>query len=44
MKNGVLLQAANHAFDVLVTADGCDVITLETPKSVADIEALVGKA
>ena len=29
--------------DVLVTADGCEVITAETPKSVADIEALVGK-
>ena len=29
--------------DVLVTADGCEVITAETPKSVADIEALVGR-
>jgi Xaa-Pro aminopeptidase len=29
--------------DVLVTADGCEVITAATPKSVADIEALVGK-
>ncbi|MBE0626522.1 MAG: Xaa-Pro aminopeptidase [Burkholderiales bacterium] len=29
--------------DVLVTANGCDVISAETPKSVADIEALVGK-
>jgi Xaa-Pro aminopeptidase len=30
--------------DVLVTAGGCDVITSATPKSVADIEALVGRA
>jgi len=29
--------------DVLVTADGCELITVETPKSVADIEALVGR-
>jgi Xaa-Pro aminopeptidase len=29
--------------DVLVTADGCEVITAETPKSIAAIEALVGK-
>jgi Xaa-Pro aminopeptidase len=29
--------------DVLVTASGCEVITAETPKSVAEIEALVGK-
>ena len=28
--------------DVLVTANGCEVITAETPKSVADVEALVG--
>ena len=28
--------------DVLVTRDGCEVITAETPKSVAAIEALVG--
>ena len=28
--------------DVLVTKDGCEVITAETPKSVAAIEALVG--
>jgi len=27
--------------DVLVTANGCEVITAETPKSVADVEALV---
>ena len=30
--------------DVLVTAAGCEVITASTPKSVADIEALVGRA
>ena len=30
--------------DVLVTATGYDVITRDTPKSVADIEALVGQA
>ena len=30
--------------DVLVTEAGCEVITAQTPKSVADIEALVGKA
>jgi Xaa-Pro aminopeptidase len=30
--------------DVLVTGTGCEVITAQTPKSVADIEALVGKA
>jgi Xaa-Pro aminopeptidase len=29
--------------DVLVTASGCEVITAETPKSVAAIEALVGR-
>ncbi len=29
--------------DVLVSAGGCEVITAATPKSVADIEALVGK-
>ena len=29
--------------DVLVTADGCELITVATPKSVADIEALVGR-
>ncbi len=29
--------------DVLVTTDGCEVITAETPKSIAAIEALVGK-
>jgi Xaa-Pro aminopeptidase len=29
--------------DVLVSADGCDVITAETPKSIAAIEALVGR-
>ncbi len=29
--------------NVLVTADGCELITVETPKSVADIEALVGR-
>ena len=29
--------------DVLVTAGGCELITAATPKSVADIEALVGK-
>ena len=29
--------------DVLVTGGGCEVITAQTPKSVADIEALVGK-
>jgi len=29
--------------DVLVTNAGCDVITAETPKSIADIEALVGR-
>ena len=29
--------------DVLVTAGGCDVITAATPKSVKDIEALVGR-
>ncbi len=28
--------------DVLVTAGGCDVITSQTPKSVAEIESLVG--
>jgi Xaa-Pro aminopeptidase len=28
--------------DVLVTRDGCEVLTLATPKSIADIEALVG--
>ena len=28
--------------DVLVTGEGCEVITAETPKSVAAIEALVG--
>ena len=28
--------------DVLVTANGCEVITAATPKSVTDIEALVG--
>jgi Xaa-Pro aminopeptidase len=28
--------------DVLVTSGGCEVITAETPKSVAAIEALVG--
>src|SRR3990170_3858719 len=27
--------------DVLVTADGCEVITAATPKSIADIEALI---
>jgi len=26
--------------DVLVTGDGCEVITAATPKSIADIEAL----
>jgi Xaa-Pro aminopeptidase len=30
--------------DVLVTAVGCEVITHATPKSVADIEALVGRS
>ncbi|TSA13039.1 MAG: Xaa-Pro aminopeptidase [Betaproteobacteria bacterium] len=29
--------------DVLVTDAGCDVITAETPKSISDIEALVGR-
>ncbi len=29
--------------DVLVTVDGCEVITAETPKSVTEIEALVGR-
>jgi Xaa-Pro aminopeptidase len=29
--------------DVLVTAEGCEVITAATPKSIAAIEALVGK-
>ncbi len=29
--------------DVLVTKDGCEVITAETPKRIAEIEALVGK-
>jgi Xaa-Pro aminopeptidase len=29
--------------DVLVTGDGCEVITAETPKSIAEIEALVGR-
>ncbi|MBE0622934.1 MAG: aminopeptidase P N-terminal domain-containing protein [Burkholderiales bacterium] len=29
--------------DALVTENGCEIITAETPKSVADIEALVGK-
>jgi Xaa-Pro aminopeptidase len=29
--------------DVLVTAQGCEVITAATPKRIADIEALVGK-
>ena len=29
--------------DVLVSAGGCEVITAATPKSIADIEALVGK-
>jgi Xaa-Pro aminopeptidase len=29
--------------DVLVTPAGCDVITSATPKSVAEIEALVGR-
>ena len=29
--------------DVLVTGQGCEVITSATPKSIADIEALVGK-
>ena len=29
--------------DVLVTDAGCDIITAETPKSIADIEALVGR-
>ena len=29
--------------DVLVTADGCEVLTAATPKSVRDIEALVGR-
>ena len=28
--------------DVLVTASGCEVLTTATPKSVSDIEALVG--
>lgn len=28
--------------DVAVTADGCEVLTIATPKSVADVEALVG--
>jgi Xaa-Pro aminopeptidase len=28
--------------DVLVTQDGCEVITAETPKSIAELEALVG--
>ena len=30
--------------DVLVTDSGCDVLTRETPKAAADIEALVGSA
>ena len=30
--------------DVLVTAAGCEIITHETPKSVADIEALMRDA
>ena len=29
--------------DVLVTEHGCELITAETPKSIADIEALVGR-
>jgi Xaa-Pro aminopeptidase len=29
--------------DVLVTANGCDVITIEAPKSVADIESLMAQ-
>ena len=29
--------------DVLVTAEGCDVITTATPKSVVDMEALIGR-
>ena len=29
--------------DVLVTPGGCEVITTATPKSIADIEALVGR-
>ncbi len=30
--------------DVLVTASGCDVLTHDTPKSIGEIEALVGQA
>jgi Xaa-Pro aminopeptidase len=30
--------------DVLVTRGGCEVISAETPKSIAAIEALVGNA
>ena len=30
--------------DVLVTESGCEVLTRETPKAAADIEALVGSA
>jgi Xaa-Pro aminopeptidase len=29
--------------DVLVTAAGCDILTLDTPKKIADIEALMAK-
>lgn len=30
--------------DVLVTADGCDIYTVDTPKTVADIEAVMAEA
>ncbi|MCA3142643.1 MAG: aminopeptidase P N-terminal domain-containing protein [Rhodocyclaceae bacterium] len=29
--------------DALVTADGCEILTAATPKSVADVEAIVGR-
>jgi len=29
--------------DVLVTAEGCDILTIDTPKKIADIEALMRK-
>ncbi len=30
--------------DVLVTTDGCDIYTVDTPKTVADIEAVMAEA
>jgi len=41
--HNVILHGCSIEDDALVTENGCEIITAETPKSVADIEALVGR-